>query len=621
MQYPIISPEDNSMSDSLLNSEKMRNLELLAPAKDALIAREAILHGADAVYMGAASHGARKSAGNSLDDIRRTIDFAHQFRAKVYVTVNTIVYENELRSVERLITDLYRCGTDAIIVQDMGILRLDIPPIALHASTQCDNRTPEKVRFLENVGFSQAVLARELTLREIHNIADKVSIPLEVFVHGALCVSYSGRCHASQAACGRSANRGECAQLCRLPYTLRDANGKILAKDKHLLSLKDFNLSDRLAELAEAGASSFKIEGRLKDAAYVKNVTAFYRNRLDALIANHPEKYKRASCGRSQLSFEPDPFKSFNRGFTHYFIDGRKPDSSLYNPLSPKSMGEPIHDLSKLNNGDGISWFGKNGEFRGTLVNDVINGTVVGSNGKRVPADVLLHRTSDLRFQQQLSKPSAIRKIGVNISIDNNGISATDERGMSVRIPLGYSVEKARTPQDHRLLLSKLGDTIYRLDSFTSSLTENDFIPASRLSGLKRELTEALDRANEACYGFDYRHIEKKESSFPDNRLDFRDNIANSKARDFYKTHGVKTIESALECSKDRKHYTGKTVMTTRHCILRELGNCLTGKCKNASSPQHSHTPAMPLTLSDGTNNYILRFNCVECEMQLITNG
>ena len=338
----------------------MRELELLAPAANAEIAIEAILHGADAVYIGPPSHGARKAASNSLEDIKKVVDFAHQYRARVYATVNTIIYENELTGVEELIRKLYIIGVDAIIVQDMGILRMDLPPIALHASTQCDTRTVEKARFLEDVGFSQIVLARELTLEEIRKIHESVDVPLECFVHGALCVSYSGRCHASQAVKGRSANRGACAQICRLPFTLSDAKGEVLIKDKHLLSLKDFNLSENIEDLIEAGVSSFKIEGRLKEVGYVKNVVAYYRKKIDAVIDKYPDMYRRSSFGYSKVDFTPQLDKSFNRGFTTYFLHNRRPDA-ISSPNTPKSMGEIINDVNQLNNGDGISFFNTKG--------------------------------------------------------------------------------------------------------------------------------------------------------------------------------------------------------------------------------------------------------------------
>ena len=324
-------------------------LELLSPAKNKEIARQAILHGADAVYIGASTHGARKAASNSLDDIAETVDFAHDFRAKVYVTVNTIIFEEELGKIKELCRDLYHIGVDALIVQDMGMLRLDLPPIALHASTQCDIRTPEKAVFLEKVGFSQLVLARELSLSEISEITHEVKIPVECFIHGALCVSYSGRCHASHLLKNRSANRGDCAQICRLPFTLKDADGKILAKDKHLLSLKDFRADSHLKELIDIGVSSFKIEGRLKDEKYVKNVTAYYNNVLSKIIKDSEGELKRSSYGNTFISFNPNVEKSFNRGFTDYSLGSRLP-KNLASINTPKSMGEVVRDIKLLNN-------------------------------------------------------------------------------------------------------------------------------------------------------------------------------------------------------------------------------------------------------------------------------
>ena len=339
-----------------MNPLDPRKLELLAPARDADIAVEAILHGADAVYMGPPNHGARKAASNSIDDIKRVVDFAHIFNARVYVTVNTIIYENELTAVEKMIGQLYRAGVDALIIQDMGILRMDIPPIELHASTQCDIRTPEKALFLQNVGFSQLVLARELSIDEIKDITKTVSVPVEVFVHGALCVSYSGRCQAGFVYNGRSGNRGECSQICRLPFTLKDADGKTWKKEKHLLSLKDLNQLENLESLIDAGASSFKIEGRLKELPYIKNVVSAYRQELDRIIENSEGILQRSSFGSSQVSFTPSLVKSFNRGFSHYFLNGtsRKGIASFD---TPKSVGEPINDIRKLNPGDGISYF------------------------------------------------------------------------------------------------------------------------------------------------------------------------------------------------------------------------------------------------------------------------
>ncbi len=593
--------------------EKPRSLELLAPAKDADVAREAILHGADAVYIGPPSHGARKSASNSLDDIRRTVDFAHQFRAKVYVTVNTIVYDSELLEVEKMITSLYRAGVDAIIVQDMGILRLDIPPIALHASTQCDNETAAKARFLQDVGFSQIVMARELTVDELRDVCRQLTIPVEVFVHGALCVSFSGRCHASYHACGRSANRGECAQLCRLPYTLRDSHGKAIATDRHLLSLKDLNASDRLNLLAEAGASSFKIEGRLKDAAYVKNVTAFYRRKLDELISAYPERYYRASHGISSISFEPNPDKSFNRSFTHYFIDGPRLESSIASIMTPKSLGEEILTIEDLHNGDGISWFDRDGIYVGALVNGIKGGKILTSDGRKIILKGGIRRTYDLIFQKTLSKLTARRTIAVDISLDAHKVTATDERGVCIVIPHSCTIEKARSPQDRVAIIGKLGGTIYRLRDFKSSLGEDVYIPPKELTALRHRITELLDIANIDTYRFDYRQKENADAVYPSAKLDYRANVSNALAREFYADHGVKQIEPALELYGKQQRVGITSVMTTRHCILRELGVCK----KNTPKEKRLAEPLI-LQESNSGNFYTLKFDCYNCRMQLL---
>lgn len=602
----------------------MRELELLAPAANVEVAREAILHGADAVYIGASSHGARKSAANSVEDIRSLVAFAHRYRSRVYVTVNTLVYESELQSVCDLVWQLWHAGVDALIVQDMALLRMKLPPIALHASTQCDTRTPGKARFLQDVGFSQIVLARELTLEEIRAITSEVSVPVECFIHGALCVSYSGRCHASQSSCGRSANRGECAQICRLPYTLTDASGKILARNRHLLSLKDFNLSDRMADLVEAGVSSFKIEGRLKDAAYVKNVTAAYRRILDDIIAANPGKYRRSSAGRSEISFSPVLAKSFNRGFTHYFLDERRP-KGISSPLTPKSMGQPVR-IADLNNGDGVSYFNEKGEYVGVNINKVENGRIFAAGGVKIPKGTELHRTFDREWQNLLSRPTAKRVIAVDMTIDSSGLSAIDERGCSVRVPLDVVTDVARRPMDPRPVLSKLGNTIYYLRQLDNNLPETLFIPASGLTQLRNRLIEALDIAAEATYVFDRRRPESPDACYPVSSLDYQDNVANSLADAFYRSHGVKEIAPAMETEgilygaagkagevsdkNDKKEVKKglRSVMTTRHCILREMGLCR----------KEGHRLNEPLTLSSGNRSFRLSFDCERCEMHLL---
>lgn len=583
-------------------------LELLAPAGNHDIAVQAILHGADAVYMGASSHGARRNAANSLDDIRRVVEFAHIFRVKVYITVNTIVYDKEIIQVERLISELYNIGVDAIIVQDMGILRMEIPPIQLHASTQCDIRTPEKALFLQDVGFSQLVLPRELTLEEISKISETVKIPLESFVHGALCVSYSGRCHASFATCGRSANRGECAQLCRLPYTLTDANGKVICRGKHLLSLRDLNTIDMLPRLMEAGVSSFKIEGRLKECAYVKNTVAAYRKAIDAVIDEHPELYRRSSFGTTNVSFTPELSKSFNRGFSHYFIDRRSP-IGIISPDTPKSLGEVIEDVSQLNNGDGISFFDKQGRYTGAMVNGIQGKRIVTSKPTDIPVGASIHRTFDRLWDKQLQRDTADRRIKVSFTLDDSGLTAADERGCMVRIPLDCTRDTAKRPQDYTSIFAKLGTTPYQLLSFKSELKPTVFIPAGELTELRRKAISALNDDNYTTYPFQYRRIEDPEAQYFSEKLDYRDNVANSLAERFYRDHGVKKIEPAIETTKEiyRK---GLRLMTTRHCIIRELGMCK----KKKGLGKYTE----PLMLQSGKDAFTLEFNCHDCEMHVL---
>lgn len=582
----------------------MRSIELLAPARDAATAREAVLHGADAVYMGGPAFGARQAAANSIDDIRRTVEFAHQYRAKVYVALNTVVLDSELSEAQRIARSCYEAGADALIVQDFGLLRLDLPPIALHASTQCDTRTPAKARFLQDAGFSQIVLARELGIEEIKKMCEAVEVPVEVFVHGALCVSYSGRCHAGQVWKGRSANRGDCPQVCRLPYTLRDAAGHVLARDRHLLSLRDFNATRRLEDLLTAGVSSFKIEGRLKDIAYVKNITAWYRYRLDEIIANKPGEFCRSSFGASEVAFRPNPEKSFNRGFTEYFLIERRP-RGIASLLTPKSLGERIDDPSKLNNGDGVSFFTQKG-YEGARVNRVEGSRIIPAPGSKIPEGVELRRTYDRVWEATLERPTATRKIAIDIDFDPAGVTATDERGVSVRVPLQIKLGKALKPMEFRPHFAKLGATIYKLRDFRQTDVDGLFIPASTLSALRRELCQALDLANTATYPFDRRRPEKRGTVLPVVGSDYRENVANSEARQFYRDHGAGDMPAALEAGGRSRR--GDIVMTCRHCVLRELGRCLK---ERGLLPQ-------PLRLESEGLRLALRFDCARCEMQVL---
>lgn len=610
---------------------KPRYIELLAPARDAQVALDAIDYGADAVYMGPARFGARAMAGNSVDDIARVCEYAHKFRARVYVTVNTIIYDDELPQVEQLIKQLYDAQVDALIVQDLGLLRLDLPPIALHASTQCDLRTPEKARFLQELGFSQLVMARELSLSEIRNIHDAVKVPLEGFVHGALCVSYSGRCALSHAVKGRSANRGECAQMCRLPYDLEDAQGNVIIRGKHLLSLRDLNRSSHIETMLEAGVSSFKIEGRLKDSSYVKNIVAHYRRLLDDAIASSDGRYRRLSCGHSDLSFTPDVQRSFNRSFTHYFIDGRDNAGRMACLDSPKSQGQPIGKVVSsrgrqltvassmpIANGDGLSYYDSQGTFCGVRVN-VANGRNL---TLRQPVDIkpgtMLYRTADKTFDDILARPSAQRYITVDASLYQAGgavvLRLEDERGnLAVHSMSVDSIDDARSPQHDRQrdVIAKLGDTIYRLQDFETSLGDK-FIPVSLLAQLRRDTVRLLDRTNAISHRRDLRRRENLDAKAPYTTLTHADNVANHLSLQVYKDHGAVEIEPAVETPSlygtapvDKPH----VLMHTRYCIRRELGACRMDK--NARQ-----LPAR-LFLHTGITRLEVHCDCSRCEMKI----
>lgn len=593
----------------------MRKLELLSPAANKEVARQAILHGADAVYIGATSHGARHKASNSLEDIEWIVKFAHQYRVKVYVTVNTLVYENEIESVEKLVWNLYQIGVDALIVQDMSLLRMNLPPIQLHASTQCDTRTVEKARFLENVGFSQLVLARELSLEEIREICKNVSVPVECFIHGALCVSYSGRCQASEVCLGRSANRGECGQMCRMPYTLKNGKGDVIMQNRFLLSLADFNASKHIGELIEAGVSSFKIEGRLKDADYVKNVTAAYRKIIDSYIASHPEQYCRSSFGESKVKFIPTLEKSFNRGFTDYFLNGRG-SQKMASLITPKALGEKINNIYELHNGDGISYFNKiSGKYEGLKVNKIENGLIKSLKSVKIPKGAEIRRTFDIEWQKKLAGETAERRIKVDISIDETGINAHDERGVKVRIPLDVEKFPAQKPMDVKRIFEKLGGTLYYLGDFKNQLSPSTFIPASVLTILRRKLIEHLNQANNTVYPFEYRRREDIDAQFPVERLSSQDNVANSLAEKFYRQHGVKQMEKAVEVDKvSKKKENSREVMRTRYCLRRELGCC-------KKAPENKKLFGQlkePLTITTGPNTFLLDFDCKNCEMRVL---
>ncbi|MDR0725711.1 MAG: U32 family peptidase [Prevotellaceae bacterium] len=603
----------------------VRKIELLAPAKNLETGIEAIYHGADAVYIGAPRFSARAAAGNSLDNIAQLVNLAHIFHAKVYVAINTILKNDELADAEQLIRDIYHTGADAIIIQDMGILNFNLPPIPIHASTQMDNRNIEKIRFLEKAGFSQIVLARELSIGEIKDVASHTNVALEVFVHGALCISFSGRCYISQALAGRSANRGECAQYCRLPYNLQDAEGNFLSSGKHLLSLKDLNLSKHLEELLDAGISSFKIEGRLKDISYVKNITAYYRNKLDEIFERRPE-YQASSSGETICRFVPDPFKSFNRGFTDYFLHGRPKD--ITSPDSPKSYGEQmgtVKDIRKIffiysgkkqiHNGDGLCFFNKErNELTGFRVNKVEDDKVFPAAMPRLDKGITLFRNRDHEFERTLSKKSAERKIRIEWTLEENdsgfSLAATDEDFYHATVAFELKKELAKKDQTENIReqLSKLGNTPFKMTRFSDKLTGNWFIPSSVLSEMKRKATDLLLRNRETAFQKTPEPVRTCALPYPENTLNYSGNVANEKARDFYHRHGVKSIDPAFELTPR----SNVPVMITKYCIKYQMGYC--------SKQRATKTVQEPLTLINGTNRLRLKFDCKNCEMHVIFN-
>ena len=615
----------------------MTKLELLAPARTADIGIEAIRHGADAVYIGAPRFGARAAAGNSVDDIRRLVCYAHQFRAKVYVTVNTIFTDDELPAVEQMIGELYDAGVDALIVQDMSLLKLNLPPIPLHASTQMDNRTPEKVQWLGSLGFRQVVLARELTLDQIREIHHKCpDTQLEVFVHGALCVSYSGRCYASECLFGRSANRGECAQVCRMEWNLEakadEGDFKTILKGKHLLSLKDLCHLRSLQELIEAGATSFKIEGRLKDMAYVKNVTAAYSQALNRIVKAHPDRYERASDGQVEYFFQPNVHKSFNRGFTSYFLNGR--NEGIFSLNTPKSVGEEVGKvkdigrgwfsvagIAKFANGDGLCFIDGKGRLFGFRVNKVENGRLYPLEmPKGLEPKMRLFRNFDKAFDDILQHESAQRFIPIDITMGetDNGfrLTMTDDFGTYRSIDVECQKELARTHQSENIerQLSKLGDTIYRLRTLTLDYKKNWFIPSSMLSEWRRKLVSEQGISDSCPNGMTGGTPSGQQVN---NRGDFEKavdsiegvNIYNTLARQFYAEQGLTSAEWAYE----RDHQQGVPVMYCKHCIKYALGWCPKNEHQAEGSVRHGET----LYISNSAGRFRLEFDCRHCMMKL----
>lgn len=602
---------------------KARKIELLAPAKNLECGIEAINHGADAVYIGAPKFSARAAAGNTLEDIKTLSEYAHLFNAKVYVALNTILSDNELKDTERLIWQLYNeAKIDALIIQDMGITMLDLPPIPLHASTQVDNRGIEKVRFLEEAGFSQIVLPRELTIDEIREIAQQVQTPLEVFVHGALCVSYSGQCYLSQALAGRSANKGTCAQYCRLPYSLEDAEGNEIQAKRHYLSMKDLNLADNIEELLDAGISSLKIEGRLKDLSYVKNVVAYYRQKLDAIFKKHPQ-YIRSSSGHSTYTFEPNLEKSFNRGFTKYFLHDRIPDIGSAN--SPKSIGEPIGKITEittrhikintpkqLHNGDGLCYFNNRHELEGIHINRVEGDMIFPATIPDIKRNTFVYRNYDHEFEKILSKKSAERKINASIEISELpfgfSLQITDEDDNYVILNFDYPKEAAQKDQTENIKnnLCKTGTTIFKVEKVEINLSHSWFIPASVLSDWRRRLTEKLLSLRKIKHRQETNPFKQTIHPFPTENISYLGNVMNDKAKAFYEQHRSKVIQLAFE----QKGQLNVPLMFTRHCIKYSLGWC--PKEKNIRTPYKE-----PFYLIHNNTRLRLDFYCKSCEMKV----
>ncbi|MCK6375611.1 MAG: U32 family peptidase [Zoogloea sp.] len=615
-------------------TQSRKQLELLAPAKNADIGIEAVNHGADAIYIGGPAFGARANAENTVADIERLARHAHRFGARVFVTCNTILHDDEVASAERLIRQVYEAGADALIVQDMGLLELDLPPIQLHASTQTDIRHPEKARFLQDVGFSQIVLAREMTLTEIRKVATATDCALEFFIHGALCVAFSGQCYISHAHTGRSANRGECSQACRLPYDLADKDGNLVASNQHLLSMKDNNQSANLRALAEAGISSFKIEGRYKDMAYVKNITAHYRQLLDEIMADSPE-YSRTSAGRSTFLFQPLADKTFNRGATDYFVNGRTADIGAFD--SPKFVGEPVGSVIRLDgkqrrhfdttsavelhNGDGLTFYDRKGELVGLRVNraEKIGEDFRVHTADAIPAELFpgtgIFRNRDHEFEKMLEKKSAERRIDVDVVFaetpDGFALTLTDETGIRVTASLPHAKEPAkdadRAITGLRESLGKLGATIFSARSTDLQLSQAWFLPAGAINALRRDAAEKLEAARIAALPpLPRRAAVEPPVPYPETELSYLANVLNQKARDFYHRHGVQLIEAAYEANE---HLDDASLMITKHCLRYSFNLC--PKEVKGIKPD-------PMTLINGKEKLTLRFDCKRCEMHVV---
>jgi len=605
-----------------------KELELLAPAKDFECGKAAIDCGADAIYIGAPKFGARAAVGNSLEDIEALAGYAHKYYAKVYATVNTILYENELEEARNLIYKLYEAGTDAIIIQDMSLLKLDLPPIPLFASTQTHNYEPERIKFLDSAGFSRIILARELSLEQIKAISENTSAELEFFVHGALCVSFSGQCYFSYATTGRSANRGECSQPCRMLYSVEDSNGKTIAEEQYILSLKDLNLSAYLNQLIEAGITSFKIEGRLKDKSYVKNITAYYRQKLDALIEGSND-LKKSSSGKVLYSFSPDPEKTFNRGYTNYFIEGEGENLSSVN--TQKSIGKAIGKVTKIENdffivdagnelvpGDGICYFDDDNLLHGLSINKIAGSKIITPRPEGLKTGSEIFRNRDARFIKQLSSDETSRVIGVDAELTDVGnnlkLSLTDEDGNSIEyceeIEPVVAKNVAKMIETYRKQLCKTGDSVFYVKNLSVKLNTVYFLSISTVNAIRRNAIEKLIAERLKHYPAKLRKDSNTNTVYPQQKLSYMANVTNSVSKEFYKEHSVEQIEPGFELLGEAH---GKVILTSKYCIKSQLNLCPfdEGSIKLKGIKE-------PLILNSGKQKFKLAFLCSECRMQII---
>ncbi|MDR0201531.1 MAG: U32 family peptidase [Delftia acidovorans] len=628
-------------------------LELLSPARDADIGIEAVNHGADAVYIGGPAFGARATAGNDIRDLQRLINHAHRFGSRIVITLNTILRDDELEAARKMAWQIYEAGADALIIQDMGLLELDLPPIQLHASTQTDIRTPEKARFLQDAGLSQIVVARELDLQQIAAVraaTDPARTTIEFFVHGALCVAYSGQCYITHAHTGRSANRGDCNQACRLPYEVLDASGRIIAHEKHVLSMKDNNQSDNLRALIDAGVRSFKIEGRYKDMGYVKNITAHYRKLLDEIIEEREfsdTPLARSSSGSTSFSFTPDPDQNFNREFTDYFVNGRKEDIGAFD--TPKTPGRAIGWVTKvgenfveietssrdteLHNGDGLCYYDLQKELVGLQINRAESVDAKKSLWRLFPKDPIagfkdlrkgleVNRNRDMAWVRTLDKKSSDRRIGLWAELketpDGFALTLTDEDGFTATAAIVQehqaATDAARAEATLREQLGRFGATIFSVHDIGLQLSQPWFVPASALNQLRRDAVAALEAARQAGFVRLPRALPvEPPAPFPEDTLTYLANVYNQKAHDFYVKHGVKIIDAAYESKEEEGEV---SLMITKHCVRFSMSLC-PKQAKGVIGVQGT-IKAEPLQLINGKEKLTLRFDCKPCEMHVV---